>query len=318
MASPWLRRSLYAVLAVVAMAGSGWVSAARLRFGGAVWIPISETTFWLPRSLALALHHPPPEVTPGAVTWRELRTGFEAGELPVMADGSEVDRLFLVRIDPRFFRLAVRNDPSGRRHLDDWLNDSGAALVVNGSYYDPTGAPATPTVSDGKSSGPAEYVSTHGAFVMSDRGATILDLTRNDWRQAFAGADVSFVSYPLLIVPDGSAERALPETGWLANRSFIGVDRAGRILVGTTRDAFFSLGRFAAFLRTAPLDLGAALNLDGGPVASQAVKLDGFERKSYGRWEIQVHDGHAAMLPPWWPILSSSMPVVVLAFPRNG
>jgi hypothetical protein len=57
------------------------------------------------------------------------------------------------------------------------------------------------------------------------------------------------------------------------------------IEIGTTVDAFFSLGRLATFLRTASLGLKLALNLDGGPVACQGIALFGFHRESCGRFE---------------------------------
>jgi hypothetical protein len=79
------------------------------------------------------------------------------------------------------------------------------------------------------------------------------------------------VSYPLLVGPGPSRIQA--DHRWLANRTFIANDAAGRIILGTTKEAFFSLDRLAAFLTAAPLDLTLALNLDGGSVACQAVSV---------------------------------------------
>ena len=98
------------------------------------------------------------------------------------------------------------------------------------------------------------------------------------------------MSYPLLLAADGSA-RVSADRRWLANRSFIGEDSAGRIVLGTTRDAFFSLESLARFLRAAPLDLRMALNLDGGPVACQYVALGSVRRSACGQWETSVRDG---------------------------
>ena len=98
------------------------------------------------------------------------------------------------------------------------------------------------------------------------------------------------VSYPLLLAPDGSS-RVQADARWLANRSFVAQDRTGRIVLGTTVDAFFSLERLASFLRAAPLDLVVALNLDGGPVACQAVMSESVRRDFCGKWETAVHEG---------------------------
>jgi hypothetical protein len=68
------------------------------------------------------------------------------------------------------------------------------------------------------------------------------------------------------------------------------------VVLALAHDAFFSLERLADFLQAAPLDLALALNLDGGPVASQAVALNGFRRKTCGRFELAAHDDHLSLL----------------------
>jgi len=119
------------------------------------------------------------------------------------------------------------------------------------------------------------------------------------------------VSFPLLIAADG---RHVAASRWLANRSFVGQDGNGRIVLGTTSDAFFSLDRLAEFLRQAPLGLILALNLDGGPVACQGIALNGFDRRIYGKWESQVHGDDAKLLS--WPYGNVAMPIVLAVFPR--
>ena len=88
-----------------------------------------------------------------------------------------------------------------------------------------------------------------------------------------------------MIDADGLS-RSKGDARWLANRSFVAQDETGRIVLGTTKDAFFSLDRLAAFLREAPLALKLALNLDGGPIACQAIALKDFKRDFCGQWEM--------------------------------
>jgi hypothetical protein len=249
--------------------------------------------------------------------WREITPGFDVAELPVIAEAREVDRIMLARIDSLSFKFTVRNAPAGNKRLDDWIGDLGAVLVVNGSYFTKMGTPATPVVSNGTALGPATYDSKHGAFVSVSGTASIRDLQRDDWQKAFQGAEDGMVSYPLLIASDGSTSRAPTGSKWLANRSFLGQDSAGRMIVGTTRDAFFSLDRLAEFLKQAPLDLTIALNLDGGPVACQGIRLNGFQRRQCGRWEMQVQSGQPRMLPPWRVFGTAPMPIVLAVFPRR-
>ncbi len=306
------------VLAAVALALGvaywKYSGAIAIGFGSAVWIPIGADTFWLPRPISLALRNPAPKAAPGPVEWTTAGEGFQTGRLPALVNGEKADEIVLTRIDPAKFRFEVSNDASGTRRLGDWLRETGAALIVNGSYYGRDGRPTTPVVNEGVPAGPTVYGSQHGAFIVKASQARIVDLTQEDWQAAFKDAEAGIVSYPLLIAPDGATGRAV-RSRWLANRSFVGVDDQGRVVIGTTVSAFFSLDRLAAFLKASPLGLKAALNLDGGPVACQGVALGPVQLRQYGLWEIQADERNAKMLPP--AIFSGApMPLVLAVFRR--
>jgi phosphodiester glycosidase len=196
--------------------------------------------------------------------------------------------------------------------LDD---GPGGGAVINGSYFSPQGTPATPVVSEGVLLGPRDYAATHGALVASDGIARLHDFAGETWAGAFEGADDALVSYPLLLATDGT-RRVAADPHWLANRSFVGEDAAGRIILGTTTDAFFSLDRFAAFLRQAPLDLTMALNLDGGPVACQGIALKDYRRDFCGRWELAGRDGQRKLLVWGIGARRAAMAIVVAVLRR--
>jgi Phosphodiester glycosidase len=266
-------------------------------------------------SMRLALRDPSGAVTAGPLAWRAIATGFEVGELAVIADGGEVDRILLARIDPAHFRFAVRSAPAGNRDLDAWMGALGAPLVINGSYFARDGSPDTPVVSAGARLGPRRYIANHGAFVASPRSVGIRDFASLDWHITLRGAEDAMISYPLLLARDGSS-RVKGDPRWLANRSFVGEDHDGRIILGTTAEAFFSLERLAGFLRAAPLDLAIALNLDGGPVACQGIALNGYRRSACGRWELAARDGRLDLLTPVYGSVRWSLPIVLAVFPR--
>jgi phosphodiester glycosidase len=269
----------------------------------------------LSAAMRLALRDPSGSVAAWPLMWRAIATGFDVAELAVVADGSEVDRVLLARIDPAHFRFAVRNAPAGNRDLDGWMHELGAALVINGSYFARDGTPDTPVVSAGARLGPRHYIANHGAFVASSRSVGVRDFTSLDWHIALRGAEDAMISYPLLLARDGSS-RVKADPRWLANRSFVGEDHDGRIILGTTVEAFFSLERLAAFLRAAPLDLAVALNLDGGPVACQGIALNGYRRKTCGRWELSSRDGRPKLLTPVFGSVRWSLPIVLAVVPR--
>ncbi len=293
-----------------------------IRFGS-FWISVDEESPYVSRSVKLALRDPVPEVEAGPMTWREVRDGFEVAELPVVPverkgnDDAEVDRIFLARIDPSRYRFELHNDSGGKNVLHEWQKQTGALLIVNGSYYDHAGLPSTPSIIKGQPLGPADYEATHGAFIVTPAGARLLDLGGQDWKEALKDADHAFVSYPLLMAEDGS-HRVRVKSNWLANRSFIAQNQDGKIVVGTTDDAFFSLTRLAEFLKDAPLDLKLVLNLDGGPVACQSVDVGAYRRSVCGEWEVQVEKDEAKMLPPLSFLSAPRLPIVIAVYPKSN
>jgi hypothetical protein len=287
-----------------------------LRRGGSIWVAVKPDDERLSPAMSVALRDPVPKAKPWPFTWDERTPGFETAELPVIAEETgAVDRILLARIDPARFRFEVRTDRSGCRDLDDWMAELGATLVVNGSYYARNGEPDTPLKSNGVLLGPSAYNATHGVFVSSPAFTGIRDLSGTTWQAALNGARDAMVSYPLLLAEDGSS-RVKADRRWLANRSFVAEDRAGRIVIGTTGDAFFSLDRLAAFLREAPLDLKLALNLDGGPVACQGIAVKDFRRRYCGDWETAVRDGELKLLQPLFGSELWALPIVLAVFPK--
>jgi hypothetical protein len=286
-----------------------------LRLEPMVWVAVTADDGRISPSMQLALQARIPEAKAGPFGWQRLDAGFEVGELPVVADDTEVDRILLARVDPVHFQFQVWNGPSGARDTLDWISHLGAVLVINGSYFTPYGTPATPLLSARSLSGPRDYDGKHGAFVASPSFVGIRDLAHGDWREAFQGADHGLVSCPLLIGADGQS-RSKGNALWLANRSFVGQDEHGLVILGTTKDAFFSLDRLAAFLHAAPLGLKLALNLDGGPIACQAIALKGYRRDFCGQWEMASDNGELRLLRPLLGSRRWGLPIALAVVPK--
>ncbi len=312
----WLQRAL--ICAVVLGAAASVViylyAGARgfqilIRRGGTRWLQVRANDPALSPAMRLALQNQPPTATAGALVWRELTPGLDVAELPVLAAGKEVDRILLTRVDPSRFHIEVHNSPAGDKDLDGWMKALGGVLVINGSYYERDGKPSMPMICGGVRRGPRTYDAKNGAFVVKDHAAAIADLRLEPWQLAFKGAHDALLSYPLLLAPDGP--HVAKETRWLANRSFVGQQPDGRLIFGTTRDAFFSLYRLASFLEHSPLQLTLALNLDGGPVACQAVALNGFKRDFCGTWEVQAEGEKLQLLRPLIGHGRWELPVVI-------
>jgi exopolysaccharide biosynthesis protein len=256
------------------------------------------------------------DATAGPLTWSQPATGFEAAEIAVQAGGTEIDRLLVARIDPARFKFEVHAAPDAARELGDWMTVTGAVLVINGSYFARDGQPATPVVSRGQSMGPKAYGTKHGAFVVAANGPQVLDLGKRRWQDAFRGASEAMVSFPMLIGADGKSRAQNSDPLRLANRSFIGQDGAGRIIVGTTKTGSFSLDRFATFLAASGLGLTRALNLDGGPPACQAVKIGAFSRSVCSNSETSSDAGQLRALGQLFGQRPWGLPIVLVVFPK--
>ena len=113
-----------AVAGVLAHSGTFGLSII-LRHVIPVWVTIEPNDQRLSASMRLALQDKPPVARPGPFKWQQLDRGFDVGELSVMADNVEVDRILLARIDPDRFKFQVRN-----RSSDSWDGSDKAVIIL--------------------------------------------------------------------------------------------------------------------------------------------------------------------------------------------
>jgi hypothetical protein len=276
--------ALAAIAALAAWRGRRRIAIAAEGSGaliGAVWAGLYLAR---PRWVSTALADRTTPATIAEPVWTVRAPGLETADAAVELAGEPVDSLALVRLDPARYDLSVHWDGHQPRAIDDWQRTLAADVVINGSYFERDDTPTTPLRTGGRALGPAGYVSTHGAIVIGP-GFEVIDLRGRDVASALAPYRDAMVSYPLLVAPDGET-RAAGHDDWFANRTFVGLDARSRIVIATTRGGFFTLRRLGETLRRSPLGLRVALNLDGGPIASQVVSAGGWQREIQGNTEI--------------------------------
>ncbi len=312
---------LFILLGALGLIVGRWFRQPRLACAGAllsVLVLLTWLVLHLTRPVWLRMATQPEVPCPACDSpqWAARAPGLETAELIVRAGGTNVDRMMLVRIDPKHYRFCVHWDGTASRTAETWQRELHAAVVVSGSYFGGADhAPLTPLRCTGIVAGPQAYSSSHGAFVANDAGAGIIDLKGKDVFAAVNAWPEAMVSYPLLI--DGNHDnRAIENKDWLASRNFIGIDNHGLIVIGTTETGFFTLHRLGEFLRSGPLDLRAALNLDGGPLVSQVIRAGGFERSFHGTAEMT--DGGDVLRAFWHQHLENTWtnPVVLAVVPK--
>lgn len=284
-------RFLGAPLIVLVAIGilAAWRGRRRIAIGagaGAALICVVWTGLylWRPRWVHVALADREAPATIAEPRWTERAPGLETADATVELAGEQVDLLALVRLDPARYELSVHWAGDQPLAIEDWQRQLAADVVINGSYFEADNTPTTPLRSAGRALGPAGYVSSHGAIVIGP-GFDIIDLGGREVASTIAPYRDAMVSYPLLVTPGGGS-RAAGHDDWFANRTFVGIDAQSRIVIGTTRDGFFALRRLGETLQRSPLALRVALNLDGGPIASQIVSAGNWQRVVHGNAEI--------------------------------
>ena len=249
--------------------------------------------------------------------WSTRAPGLETTVISVRYQKVEVDRVFLVRMSPEKYRIRVRYNQINPKRVEQWRRDTKAVAVINGSYYQETMTPSTPIKSGNQWFGPKGYSSSHGALVIGDT-VSILDLAGKSTDEELANYPDAMVSFPLLIDGQGKV-RAKGKSHWLANRSFVGITKDGRIIFGATERGFFSLRRLGVFLQSLPLEFDAVLNLDGGPVTSLMVQSGNYQKIVRGTWAINDNTTLPDLVlqrtrwdSQWW-----RLPIVLTAEPSR-
>jgi uncharacterized protein YigE (DUF2233 family) len=227
----------------------------------------------LPSSEAAAATAPvlaaPSSPAPVAASdWRTVYPGLEYRELAVRVD-QHPDLLRLARLDPARMRFVVRYDPGRPRRVSDWLAAEGAALVVNGGYFDPQNRALGLLIRDGMVYG-QPYQGFGGMFVVGADGVQVRWNVARPY-QPGEGLTQAISNFPMLVLPGGRPNTSIDENGKLSLRTAVGQDRQGRILFVVSPGAVFTLTGFGAWLAASDLDLDVALNLDGGSSSGLVV-----------------------------------------------
>ncbi len=227
--------------------------------------------------------------------WRALDPGMERRTIRIVDDqGEPVESLNLLRIDPKHYQFDIAYHPIPQS-LEDWQRETGARVVINGSYFRKENDLLLPDgllIIQGTAFGES-YGTFAGMLVIRGREIHIRSLRQTPHAPS-EPMDAGLQSFPLLVKPGGQV--GFPEQyddHIQARRTVIGEDRQGRILFLLAPTGYFTLHSLSLYLAGSDLDLDIALNLDGGPSSG---------------WLIERPEELISPLTP--------LPIVILAFPR--
>jgi hypothetical protein len=226
----------------------------------------------------------------GGPRWRVLRPGMEFATLrgdPYCRRGSS--EIAVLRLDPSSVRLRVHHysrDPGGvPLSILEWQQHTGALAVFNAGQYYPDLSYMGLLVCGGERVSRRLHPDFKAALVASpiDGGPTarVLDLDRDPldprapgWRE---------VAQSFMLFDHGGKPR-IRKSDLVANRTVVGQDGKGRILV-ITSEGGYTLWDFARLLQEAPLHLSHAMAMDGGYEAELCVSVPPFHYASFGQWK---------------------------------
>jgi hypothetical protein len=230
-------------------------------------------------------------------TWSEIEPGLELHRLVVTRPKNLSDvTLVAVRIDPARFALVVREVGSQPAAVRALAEAEGAAVAINGGYFDPSGQPLGLLISDGRkiagrlATSPGRGVFGVRAGVPFVDDADGLDLT---------GVTQALQTTPVL-VRDGAEVVGFTEPWRVDRRAAVCVDSAGRVIFAATDTLLNGL----SFSETAHL---MARSIDrGGLGCEDGMTLDG--GTSAQLWTV----GHPEASVPGY----ADVPVALLVLPR--
>ncbi len=201
--------------------------------------------------------------------WRALTPAIELLLLRGHSNGFD-ELLIAARVDWRRATLRVLYDPQTPRAVRDWQRATGAALVINGGFFDEANRATGLLIADGRAFG-RSYRGFGGMFALRDGKPSVQWLRTHPYR--FDPAIQQAVqSFPMLVV-DGRRVTGIGDDGQRHRRSFVALDRDGYVLLGVTQMLQWTLTDLADFLAASPeLRVAHALNLDGG--GSSGLWLD--------------------------------------------
>ena len=234
--------------------------------------------------------------------WRVIAPGLEFATFhgePYCRRGSAA--LAVLRLDPERVQLRVRHyrqsrDLAGRSSeppdVVEWQRQTGALAVFNAGQFYPDWSYMGLLASGGHWLSRRAHVGYH-AVLVADRpgpgeGAHVLDLASIPTTPESLAWNEVAQSFMLF---DSAGTLRVRRSERIANRTIVGEDKRGRIVVMVTEGAY-TLADLAFVIQKSDLRLMHAMSMDGGREAELVVATHGFRYASFGEWKTT--DAHPA------------------------
>lgn len=210
---------------------------------------------------------PTPTVTPAPepVTeggWELIRPGIERRMATITTGSAFNAAAVIVRIDPAQATFHVGYRPGEPLSLNDWRAAlPGAAVIVNGAFFDENNRALGLVASEGQVFGQS-FRGFGGMFQVTDAGPRVRSLVS----EPYQGEPLwhAAQSFPMLVEAGGVPAPRGQGFDDPARRTVIAQDGAGRILLIVTPLSEVSFSAMQDWLLGSDLDVRIAFALDGG------------------------------------------------------
>jgi len=227
----------------------------------------------VPPELAKTVLTPPATPSPSEEKskWQPVGEGVE--RLEFYTSTTTPTRLVLYRMPAKDFEWNFENSSQPQR-VSAWAKDANdALLVVNGTYFHEDNLPSGFLVSHGTRVGSRKFdLDRSGVIAFSDQGPQLINTKTEplDLTTVKNGAQ----SYPFIIL-DGQPS-ITEDSGLLARRTFLGLDRQGLVYIGVAPDEPVTLRELAQTLAGLDILWDKVINLDGGTSTGLGFRSSAF------------------------------------------
>ncbi len=201
--------------------------------------------------------------------WRSVKPGLDVMLMRGRV-GTRDELVAVTRIDPTQVQIRVMYDPLTPRYVREWFDATNADAAINAGYFLDTKETTGLLIVNGQPFG-TSYTGFGGMFSMRGAQPSIQWLKTQPY-QADPSISQAVQAAPML-VQGGKVVQGINDNGERNRRSFVALDRDGRVLLGVSQTASWSLTDLARFLAGAPqLSVRDAMNLDGGASSGMWVR----------------------------------------------
>lgn len=206
-----------------------------------------------------------------AATWQSLEPGMEYLDLKYRSV-SQWSHIHVFRVNLQPFQLSTilaKNLPNHYATAHEFNQYGHGLLAINGGFFNPDKTPLGLRISDKQVLNPIRHISWWGIFLVTKQHAMITSPYDFHYKK---NIEFAIQSGPRLLV-GGEIPHLRP--GY-ANRSALGIDAQGRVLIVVTENLPITTNALAQVLKDPPLQCVDALNLDGGSSSQLYAKINNF------------------------------------------